>query len=52
MEQVDLISAGYEWVCSKCGELNTINAIPKHDEVICLCCEEHFEPSFPEHCFE
>lgn len=38
LEPVDIIAAGYEFICPSCGDLNTIMEIPKSEIVQCEVC--------------
>ena len=48
-EKVDIIAAGYEWLCPKCEHLNKDPEI--YSEICCQSCEELFDVGSIEHAF-
>ena len=48
-EAVDLIAAGYEWICPQCGEPN--HEIEVTETVVCKCCLRTFNVNPPEHAY-
>ncbi|MGB7537762.1 MAG: hypothetical protein WBM17_04415 [Anaerolineales bacterium] len=46
-DAVDLIAAGYEWVCPECDQLNRV--IEWREKVVCAKCKRDFEANPPEH---
>lgn len=47
MDTVDIISSGYEWICTACGILN--REIECSETVTCSDCATQFETNPPEH---
>lgn len=49
LETVDVISAGYEWTCGKCGDL--MREIEFNETVECSKCGTEFKANPPEHAY-
>ena len=47
METVEMIAAGYEWICPKCDQLNRM--IEWREWVTCENCHGDFPANPPEH---